>query len=319
MKKFLSLNMILVLLALCGCGDTAKNSNTEFLLDTFVTLRVECDEAIIEKAFDLCRQYEKMFSLTDRQSDVCRINTSEEAVTVSEDTRYLLERALYYGEQSKGAFDITIASVSALWDFGGDIIPDRSEIAEALQSVDYHSVTVEGNTVRSSNAQIDLGGIAKGFIGDKLREFFIFEGVDEGIINLGGNIAVFGDVERIIGIKEPFGGDGVSARVSVCGNYNVVTSGTYERYIECDGKKYHHILDPKTGYGAETDLVSATVIGKNGADCDALSTVCILLGLDEAEKIIENTADTEAVFITEDGKISHTSGIKIKNDIYFLN
>lgn len=317
MKKILTLNLLFVLLALCGCGDTAENKDTRFLLDTIVTLQADCDDKVLDEAFELCSYYERLLSRTDEDSEVYRLNKSDTALEVSDDTRYLVERSLYYAEISDGAFDVTIAPVSSLWNFTGEMVPDRNEIAAALRSVDYHSIATDGNTVALNGAQIDLGAIAKGYISDKLNAFFTEKDVSKGIINLGGNITVFGDDERIIGIKKPYTDD-IAARVSVIGGYSVVTSGTYERYIDADGKKYHHILDPKTGYGVKTDLVSATIIGRSATDCDALSTVCILLGRERAAELIESTEGAEAVFITDDGDIIHTSGLKIKNDIYTL-
>ncbi len=319
MRKFLSLNLLFVLLALCACNDGAENKETRLLLDTIVSLQADCDDKTLEEAFELCAQYEKILSRTDKNSDVFKINASNDAVKVSEDTSYLVKRSLYYSELTNGAFDITIAPVSMLWDFNGDIVPDRNEIAAALRSVDYHSVSVDGNLVNTNGAKIDLGAIAKGYIADKLRDFLTEKGATNGIVNLGGNIAVFGEKERRIGIKKPFSGEQTVSQILVGDGYSVVTSGTYERYIEKDGEKYHHILDPKTGYGVKTDLVSATVIGKNGADCDALSTVCILLGYNKAKELIDNTADTEAIFITTDGNVSHTAGLTAKNNVYSLN
>ena len=318
MRKFLSLNLLFVLLALCGCNDGAENKETRLLLDTIVSLQADCDDETLEEAFELCAQYEDMFSRTVEESDVFKINSADGTVEVSNDTAYLVNRSLYYSDLSGGAFDITVAPVSMLWDFNGEVVPDRNEIAAALQSVDYHSVSVIDNTVNVGGAKIDLGAIAKGYIADKLAAFLKEKGAKEGIVNLGGNVTVLGEMERIIGIKKPFSDEEIAARVGVGDGYSVVTSGTYERYIENGGKKYHHILDPKTGYGVETDLLSVTIIGKSGTDCDALSTVCILLGHKRAEKLIEDTAGFEAVFITEDGTVSHTSGLKNEDDIYFL-
>ena len=318
MRKFLSLNLLFVLLVLCGCNDGAENKETRLLLDTIVSLQADCDDETLEEAFELCAQYEGMFSRTVEESDVFKINSADGTVEVSNDTAYLVNRSLYYSDLSGGAFDITVAPVSMLWDFNGEVVPDRNEIAAALQSVDYHSVSVIDNTVNVGGAKIDLGAIAKGYIADKLAAFLKEKGAKEGIVNLGGNVTVFGEMERIIGIKKPFSDEEIAARVGVGDGYSVVTSGTYERYIENGGKKYHHILDPKTGYGVETDLLSVTIIGKSGTDCDALSTVCILLGHKRAEKLIEDTVSFEAVFITEDGTVSHTSGLKNEDDIYFL-
>lgn len=319
MKKFLSFNMIFVLLCLCACNDNAENRDTRFLFDTVVNLEVSCDDEILEEAFELCTKYEKMFSRTVEDSEISRINKAQpgEETKVSNETAELIERTLYYSYISGGAFDITVGSVSRLWNFNGEVIPERKEIAEALQSVDYHNIVVADCYVDTGNSQIDLGAVAKGFIADRLHDFFISNDVEEGIINLGGNVVVFGDEPKIVGIKKPYSDDELSARVKIA-NSSVVTAGVYERYIEKDGKKYHHILDPKTGYGVESDLLSATVIGDNSVECDALSTICILLGYENSYPIIEQFDGVEAVYITKDGKIKYTSGLKKEDDVFLI-
>ncbi len=319
MKKFISLPMILVLLLLCGCEETQKNSNssdTRFLLNTFVTLDAECDPVVLEQAFAVCANYEELLSKTTEGSDVHKINNSDGAVEVSDSALEIINRALYYSDLSGGKFDITVCPVSDLWDFNNEVVPSRDEIAEALKNVDYQQIRVDGNSVSSGNAKIDLGGIAKGYIADRLVSYFENSGVKNGLINLGGNIAVFGEVQSI-GIKDPSGENKTIGAVKVK-DCSVVTSGTYERFIQKDGKRYHHILDPDTGYGVETDLVSATVIGKSSMDCDALATVCILLGREKAKELIENTDGFEAVFINSQNKITYTSGILREGNEFLL-
>lgn len=317
MKKFISFPMIFVLLFLCGCEEAQKNSSdTRFLLNTFVTLDAECDPVVLEQAFAVCANYEELLSKTVEGSDVHKINNSDGAVEVSDSTLEIINRALYYSDLSGGKFDITVCPVSDLWDFNNEVIPSRDEIAEALKSVDYQQISVDGRFVNANGTKIDLGGIAKGYIADRLVKYFENSGVKNGLVNLGGNIAVFGE-EQNIGIKGP------SGKVETIGvvkakDCSVVTSGTYERTFEKDGKKYHHILDPDTGYGVETDLVSATVIGKSSMDCDALATVCILLGRDKAKELLENTDGFEAVFIDSKNKITYTSGILREENEFIL-
>lgn len=317
MKKMLSVNMLLVLLMLCGCADTGENTDTRFLLDTVVTLTAQCDSETLARAFDLCAEYEKKFSRTVEDSDVYRLNDADGFITVSGDTAKIIDRAIYYGGVSGGAFDITICPVSLLWDFKNQVVPGRDEIAEALKNVDYHSIETDGNAINPHGKQIDLGGIAKGYIADRLVEYFRNENVNSGIVNLGGNVVVFGNRESTVGIKKPFTDNELAARVRLK-NKSVVTSGTYERYIERNGEIYHHILDPKTGYGVRSDLTSATIISDSSFDGDALSTVCILLGREKAAELIENTGNTEAVFIDMDGNISATPGLIRKGDVFTL-
>lgn len=315
MKKNITLPMMLILLLLCGCnsGET-ENSETRFLLDTVCTVTADCGDDIINGAFSLCEDLERTLSKNVKDSDVYRLNNTEGFVSVSPDTLKTVERALYYSELSGGKFDITIAPVSALWDFKNQVVPDRNEIAEALKSVDYHSVKIKKSEISLNGKQIDLGGIAKGYIADKATEYLKENGVKKALINFGGNICMIGQYN--IGIKKPFD-DSVMASIEIKDKC-AVTSGIYERYIEKDGKTYHHILDPKTGYGVENELAAVTVIGEKALDCDALSTVCMLLGAEDGLEIINRTADTEAVFIDRDGGITLSSGLYRENDkIYF--
>ncbi|MCQ2455032.1 MAG: FAD:protein FMN transferase [Clostridia bacterium] len=318
MKKITSLGMALALVFLVGCENAPKTQkSSRFLLDTIVTLEAECDEQTLNEAFSLCSDLENLLSKTKKQSDVYKLNKGGKYTLVKDDTLKIIERSLYYSQLSNGLFDITVCPVSNLWDFEGTALPDKKEIAEALKNVTYENIKTDGNYVSLNGSKIDLGGIAKGYIADKLLSFFKEKNIKSGIINLGGNVIVFGGEEKNVGIKKPFSDNEISATLKIK-NKAVVTSGIYERFIEKDNIIYHHILNPKTGYGAQTDLYSATVIGDTSLDCDALSTVCILLGKEKAEKLIEKTENTEAVFIDKNGKISHTSGIYGKNNYFYL-
>lgn len=311
MKKIISLNLSLVLLLLCSCAPQ-ENKDTRFLLDTVVTLTASCDSDTLDGAFDLCKDYENLLSRTVENSDVYKLNHSDGFTEVDARTLSIIKQAVYYGDLSGGKFDITIYPVSSLWDFNNEVIPARDEIAEALKNVDYQSIEIEGNTVNLNGKKIDLGGIAKGYIADRILEYFKENNVSEGIIDLGGNLVVFGDRDYTVGIKQPFSDGEYAARLKLR-NKTVVTSGTYERYIPADVKLYHHILDPQTGYACDSDLCSATIIANSSMNADALSTICILLGLEAAIQLVENTPDTEAVFIDNDNKLHHTSGLALNN------
>lgn len=316
MKKLISVNISLLLVLLCGCTAN-ETKDTRFLLDTVVTLTAECDSDTLDGAFALCEKYQNMLSRTVAESEVCLLNEANGFVNVSEDTRNIIDKAVYYGDLSGGKFDITVYPLSSLWNFNGNALPSRDEIAEALKNVDYQSIEIDGNAVNLNGKKIDLGGIAKGYIADKLLEYFKSKNIYEGIIDLGGNLVVFGDRSYTVGIKQPFSNREIAAVLKLR-NKTVVTSGTYERYIEKDRKIYHHILDKSTGYPCESDLCSATVISNSSVDADALSTVCILLGLDKATELIENTAATEAVFIDNDKNLHYTSGLSLKDNTFTL-
>ena len=315
MKKSVTLPMMLILLLLCGCNSGEReNSETRFLLDTVCTVTADCNDGVINSAFSLCEELERTLSRTVKDSDVYKLNNTEGFVPVTEDTLKTVERALYYADLSGGRFDITIAPVSALWDFKNQVIPSKDEISEALQNVDYHSIKIKNGEISLNGSQIDLGGIAKGYIADKAAEYLKEKGVKKALVNFGGNICTVGEYN--IGIKKPFD-DSVIASVKLKDKC-IVTSGIYERFIEKDGRIYHHILDTKTGYGVENELSAVTVIGKKAIDCDALSTVCMLLGTQKGLEIINKTAQTEAVFIDRENNITLSSGLYRENDkIYF--
>ena len=314
MKKLTYLYVMLLLISLCGCEKNTEQ--TRFVLDTVAKITADCDEETLSGAFSLCEEYENLLSRTVNSSDVYRLNSASDFVEVSDSTAEIIDRALFYSELSGGKFDITVCSVSELWDFKNQIIPNRNEIAEALKNVDYESIETGKNKVNLNGKKIDLGAIAKGYIADRIKEYLIENGTEKAIINLGGNIVAFGE-EYKIGIQKPFSGD--NAAILCIENMSVVTSGIYQRYIEENGKIYHHIIDPTTGYGVENELASVTVIGKSSLECDALSTVCMLLGTEKGMEIIENTPATEAVFISREGSITLTEGIIQKKGMLYLN
>lgn len=314
MKKSLYLSTALFLVFLCSCT-SAQNTATEIYFDTAVTITAPCSDKVLNGAFSLCEKYENTLSRTKEKSEVSLLSNGENKV--SPDTLEVIKKGLYYCNYSDGRFDITISPVVDLWDFKNEIVPTRDEISEALKNVDYQSIDVFQNTVNTHGKSIDLGGIAKGYIADKLLEYFKDNGVKSGIINLGGNVTVFGNDFYNIGIKKPFTDSDIVATVKLR-DKSVSTSGVYERCFKRDDVLYHHIIDTKTGFPADTDLLSASVIGDTSADCDALSTICILSGLRDAKIAIENTDGFEAVFIDKDYNLSVTSGLKIKDGIITL-
>ncbi len=316
MKKVITANLILVLLFLCGCTAQQENTDTRFLMDTFVTLTADCEETVLAEAFAECDRLERELSRTIAESDVSRLNRGEE-FAVGAHTRNVLSRALFFAERSGGKFDVTVCPVSMLWDFKNQVEPSKKEIAAALERVDYHSINIEEEQVSLGGAMVDLGGIAKGYITDQIVSLLKEKGVETATLTCGSNVYVMGQKAQRVGIKKPFSQNEICAVLSLQ-NKSVATSGIYERYLEKNGKIYHHILDPKTGYGVETDLASASIVSNSAMDGDALSTVCILLGLEKAQELIEATANTEAVFVTRAGKIVATSGLYEKNKVYYL-
>lgn len=227
--------MLLLLLLLCGCSqdeNKALNSETRFLLDTACTVSADCDNETLSGAFAVCGELERLLSRTVKGSDVYRLNEADGFVSVSDDTLRLLEKSVYYGNLTDGKFDITICPVSELWDFKNQIVPSRSEIAEALKNVDYHSIEIKENTANLNGKKIDLGGIAKGYITDKVISYFESRGVKKALVNLGGNIGMTGKFN--IGIRKPFTEE-ILLNMPL-ENKSAATSGIYERYIEKTGR-----------------------------------------------------------------------------------
>ncbi len=315
MRKFLTFSAVCALVLLSGCtGRPTENSATAFMLDTVVNINAEADRKIIDDTMNFCRALEGKLSRTNEDSPVWALNSGK--IVEDAEIAYLIERSAYYSRLTNGRFDISIYPVSRLWDFRGDSIPSDTDIAAALKNVGYEKIKINGNSVDLNGRQIDLGGIAKGYISEKAADYLEDKGVQNAVLNFGGNVVLMGDSYQTVEIKNPFK-DGNVAKLRLK-NTSIVTSGTYERFIEVGGKKYHHILDTKTGYPCKSDIISATVIGENPTDADALSTACVILGLNEAKILINSIEGVEAVFVLTDGSIHTSAGIYSENGYYRL-
>lgn len=316
---FITIFMFAALLSSCSQKNT-EYSKSGIYFDTVIsiTLYDAKDASLIDDCFAMADHYEQIFSRTIDTSDVSRINHARgEYVEVDEDTLELIQYGLKYSELSNGKFDITIGALSDLWDFKNNTgtVPDAAQIQSIVSSVDYHAVSIQNEKVAltNPNAMLDLGGIAKGYIADKMKAYLVDHGVTSGMINLGGNVLVIGAKTNgdpySIGVQKPFDETNTPLATLKISDQTVVSSGVYERYFEKDGKIYHHILDTETGYPIENHLYGVTIICKNSVDGDGLSTTCFALGTEEGLKLIESLPDTEAIFITDEMEIITSSGI----------
>lgn len=313
-------------LTLTGCSGLPRERNlsyTDTLFDTVISVRIydNADEDILKGCEALCKKYDSMFSNKIADSEISRINNAGGApVEVSDDTIKLLKKGIYYGNMSNGAFDITIGTVSDLWDFKSETpsVPDAAAIAEAVSHVNYKNVIIKDNTVRLQDAQakLDVGAIAKGFIADRLKEYLEDNGITHALINLGGNVLAMGNKldgsDYNIGIQKPFDESGTPITSVKIADKSIVTSGTYQRYFEQDGKIYHHILDARTGYPCENTLSSVTIITDSSLTADAMSTTCFLLGYDKAANMINQLDNVDAVFVTTDNKVIYSKNFQHK-------
>ncbi len=301
----------------CASADTEKQTEVGFYLDTVIMLTAYVEDAsVLKDAMAECGRYEQLLSRTVEGSDVWRINhAGGKPVKVSEDTITLLRTAMEVSEISGGAFDVTIAPVSTMWDFtsGAKIVPDAGDIERAAALVDYTRIGIDGDAVTlPEGMMIDLGGIAKGYIADAVKAYLADRGVRSAVLSFGGNIVTIGlkpdgscwkvgvqDIDKPTGeymlVAKNFGG-------------STVTSGIYERGFEADGVYYHHILDTATGWPVQNELASVTIFSDSSMWGDALATAAFALGTEKGTALIEGIDGVEALFIARDRAVSMTSG-----------
>lgn len=303
-------------------------TKSDFLLDTYISVTVYGfgSEKAADKAISRVRELENLLSAFRPESDVSKINSAgkDKPVRVSEECFYVIGQALELSQKTKGAFDITIKPVMELWGFGGEQmqVPKTEEILETLPLVDAKYVELDPEmctvTLKKEGMKIDLGGVAKGYCADEAAKILIDEGVKNAYLNFGGNVVTIGSrplgfSERLrhgvsakpfsVGIQDPSAQQGTifETYIAKTPNDSVVTSGGYERFFEQDGKKYHHILDPKTGKQPENGILSVTVMGKSSLVCDALSTALFVSGPDGID--MAKGLCSEVLFVTDSGDV----------------
>lgn len=337
--------LLFLSVVLCGCSMRAAStpvSRTGFAFDTVISITIyDSDKtAVLDRCLEMCEEYEKLFSATLEGSEVWEINHSGGNITaVSYETAQLICDALYYCEQSNGILDLTLRPVAEEWDIKNQMgletpyIPSGKTLSGLLAHVNYKNVIVtdaDGNEISpdidivkngldkdtgyfvmlsDNQSAIDLGFIAKGFIADRLKEYLLSEGVDSGIISLGGNILLIGSKpdgsDFTVGIQRPFGAPGEVITTVQKNDASVVSSGCYERYFTdgTDGTVYHHIFDTTTGCPVQNDLFGVTIISDSSLEGDALSTYCYILGLERGITYIRSLENVDAVFVTKDYEI----------------
>ena len=294
MKRMMILLCVLCLL--CGCQKTQEPvSKQVWAMDTYMELKVWGADAE-----DALSQVEAMILELEQQWSVSKpssfINAPE---NITPEAKNLMEILQALSEYTDGAYDPTLGAVSAAWGF-----PTKQ----------YKVPTQQELTAAMENRKWDMGAALKGFAGRQAVMLLENARVDCGILSLGGNVQTFGTKPDggpwQIGIQNPKGGDPVGI-VSVTGTMAVVTSGDYQRYFEQDGVRYHHIIDPATGYPADSGLTSVTVICNDGLKADVLSTALFVMGVEKATEFWKLDKGFEAVFITTEGKLYATAGVDL--------
>ena len=323
MRRFACLLLaVLLTVSLCGCGGTQESRLELFAMDTYMVITAEggdTEEAVKSVSREISR-LENALSRTIDTSSVSRLN-DEGGARLDEETASLLAAALTYSADTNGAFDVTIAPLVELWGITSDDprVPSQEEIDALLPLVGSEHIHLDGREATlDEDCAIDLGGIAKGFASDKAADILSRSGADRACANLGGNVYVYsreGHDAWNVAIQDPQGKDDYVCILSLTDHF-VVTSGGYQRYFTGpDGTVYQHILDPKTGYPVQGDLLSASVILPRSGDelagtrADAYSTALYVMGESGAADFWRAHRDFDMVLVTTDGRVVYTPGL----------
>lgn len=330
MKKLYLLFIILIGIVFVGCKkEEYKSYGKEvFAMGSYMNIDIfsteEVDNKVFEKIENTIRDVEYKMSINDKnaKSEVDKINEKAgiEFVKVSKDTFDLIEKGIKYTKETNENLDISIGSVVELWSIGFEEanVPNEDKIKKTLDLVDINKIELDKNNnsvmLKQKGMMIDLGAVAKGYVGEKIKSIILDSGYNHGILNIGGNILCIGEKfdsnPYKVGIR-----DGKKEKSDYIGiveivDKSVVTSGIYERNFTQNGKMYHHILDRKTGYPVENNLQGISIISDDSTYCDALSTAVFSMGLEKGLDYINNKKNVEAIFVTKDNKIYVTKGLK---------
>ncbi len=282
---------------------------TQFIMGTFVEVK-STDARASAIVFDEFKKLESIFNLFDRNSELSRLNDTQRAV-VSEPLFDIIQRALEFYRRTDGAFDVTVGPVSMLWKkaIASKILPAPDAVTEALSLVGSDFIYLNAKTrevaLLKSGMRIDLGGIAKGFALDRAVKKLRAAQIDSALINAGGNVFCLSMHHRApwrVGVQDPFHEGKVLDELALS-DEAAATAGDYQQYAEINGRRYSHIIDPKTGYPVQSGIVSATVVAPDATASDALSTACVVLGLEKSRKLLSQFPDTKAVLVATDGTL----------------
>lgn len=318
---------VIFCLVLCGCNVQEVN-RTDTGMGTILHIRLygqgECGRISEEIPDQIRRMETEEISWRYETSLIGQLNAGRTVTGISKELYDALATCKTLAADSQGAFDITVGALSRLWNidaYSGEnnieyLVPTKAQLSEAMETCGYQNLFLEDGSARlEEGGQMDLGAIGKGMALDRIRSFLEKQGnaVSGGVISLGGSILTWGCKQGNspweIGIVNPFDTTDYVGVLSLSGAWCVSTSGDYERYVEADGVRYHHILDPRTGYPADSGVRSVTVLSKSGLLSDALSTACFVLGIEDGMELAKRY-NAEILFVDSDGKLVLSEGIK---------
>lgn len=341
LKAVMACVCLSVSLLLGGCNNIKQDTTTEtkntqteekaesneeaskdiFAMDTYMTVTAygaKAQEAVDEAEAEIQR-LDELLSTGNEESEIAQLNQNRSA-TLSEDAGYLVERALELNKETDGAFDIAIYPVMEAWGFPTQNyqVPTADTLESLLKLADASQIIYDENSRKISfgreGMKIDLGGIAKGYTSSRIMDIYKENNISSGLVNLGGNVQALGTKpdgsKWRVAVQSPDDTEDYLGILSV-EDKAVITSGGYERYFEQDGKTYHHIINPKTGYPAENGLTSVTVVSEDGTLADGLSTSLFIMGKEEAIEFWKaHSEEFDIIMLTDEGKLYVTEGIQ---------
>ena len=312
--------------------DADSVERTKILMDTLVRIEVfdeNEDQATkaIEAAYDEIERLSQIFSHHIPESEVSRLNRNPagKILEVSPELYTVLERSKYFSIMMRGAFDLTIGTISQLWNFTGENpkIPQVEEIQERLLFIDFRNIITDEErrvSLASSKIAIDLGGVAKGYSVDRAIEVLRENGISRALVDAGGDIGLLGMKANSqpwrIGVQHPRDATELIAIIEI-DSESVATSGDYQRFFFQDGQRYHHILDPKTGWPSR-ECISVTIVTRRAMDADILATGIFVLGPERGMAFVEELAGVEGlIFFEKDGQIEHIISKGLRDRVRF--
>lgn len=301
-----------------NCGDELKTiKRTQILLGTVVEIQVrDADEKTAEnaisKAFAEVKRIDDLFTTYNEESPVWKLNNSTNSIIYVDPEIYsLVVLCDSVTKLSKGSFDVSLDNLTKVWGYYTDDpqLPTKAEIDSASLLSGWKNINLAGDNkiIKKEKIGLNFGAIAKGYAVDKAIDVLKNFGIKDALVNAGGEISVIGN-DWIVGIQHPREIKSIIKKIKLDG-YTVATSGDYEQYFEEDGIRYHHILDPETGFPS-TGLQSVTIINKSNAFADALATAVFVMGKENGLKLIESLNDTEAMVIDDKGELFYSSGFE---------
>jgi len=316
LKKYL-ISVILICIVVFGViyqNYYSEKEVTVYAMDTVMTIKIKGNRKYLDKAESVLRDIDSKYNAYNKNSYIYKLNSGE-ITAVPRDVAELIKFSLDVCHETEGNFNIALKDVKDLWSLESENprIPSDELIEKALETSRYENIEVEGTNVYLNGTKIDLGGIVKGYATDCIIGIFKSGGVKEAVVDLGGNVYAYsncGDVN--IGIQKPFSQRGDVAGIISVNDKAVISSGIYERYFEKDGKVYHHIFNPDTGYPSDNSVSSVTVTGVDSALCDAYSTALLVMGEEKAAEFYKRQGNFEFAMICGE-RIICSPGFNIGN------